>query len=56
VREIARQPATGLQARIGVTEDHERREAWLRSVWAIAGVGPLDAIAAAMGHVEECDR
>ena len=22
---------------------------------AIAGVGPLDAIAAAMGHVEECD-
>ena len=37
MREIARQPATGLQARIGVTEDHERREAWLRSVWAIAG-------------------
>jgi hypothetical protein len=30
--------------------------AWLRSAWAIAGVGPLDAIAAAMGHVEECDR
>ena len=27
-----------------------------RSAWAIAGVGPLDAIAAAMGHVEECDR
>ena len=33
------------------------REAWPRSAWgAIAGVGPLDAIAAAMGHVEECDR
>jgi hypothetical protein len=41
---------------LGTRSAGTRTEAWLRSAWAIAGVGPLDAIAAAMGHVEECDR